>query len=69
MIELLYDDVERHGEAIRSRLELAAGDVLADGKFELVQENGLTLEVDWGAGGEYADGRAAVVGSGVRSDR
>lgn len=47
LIELLYDDVERHVEAIRSRLELAAGDVLADGKFELVQENGLTLEVDW----------------------
>ncbi|MFF9478094.1 major capsid protein [Streptomyces sp. NPDC014733] len=48
LIELLYDDVERHVEAIRSRLELAAGDVLADGKFSLVQENGLTLEVDWG---------------------
>ncbi|GAA1919667.1 major capsid protein [Streptantibioticus ferralitis] len=47
LIELLYDDVERHVEAIRSRLELAAGDVLADGKFSLVQENGLTLEVDW----------------------
>ncbi|MFJ8940002.1 major capsid protein [Streptomyces sp. NPDC102365] len=47
LIELLYDDVERHVEAIRSRLELAAGDVLADGRFGLVQENGLTLEVDW----------------------
>ncbi|MDX3224544.1 major capsid protein [Streptomyces sp. ME19-01-6] len=47
LIELLYDDVERHVEAIRSRLELAAGDVLADGRFSLVQENGLTLEVDW----------------------
>ncbi|MFJ9617859.1 major capsid protein [Streptomyces noursei] len=48
LINLLYDDVERHVEAIRSRLELAAGDVLVDGKFSLVQENGLTLEVDWG---------------------
>ncbi|MFI0772428.1 major capsid protein [Streptomyces sp. NPDC021218] len=47
LIELLYDDVERHMEAIQSRLEMAAGDVLADGKFSLVQENGLTLEVDW----------------------
>ncbi|MEU7640910.1 major capsid protein [Streptomyces sp. NPDC039016] len=47
LINLLYDDVERHVEAIRSRLELAAGDVLVDGKFSLVQENGLTLEVDW----------------------
>ncbi|MFE7117601.1 major capsid protein E, partial [Streptomyces sp. NPDC057654] len=32
LIELLYDDVERHTEAIRSRLELAAGDVLTDGR-------------------------------------
>ncbi|MBY8884766.1 major capsid protein [Streptomyces sp. PTM05] len=47
LIELLYDDVERHVEAIRSRLELAAGNVLATGKFSLLQENGLTLEVDW----------------------
>ncbi|MFE3662511.1 major capsid protein [Streptomyces sp. NPDC059164] len=39
--------MERQVEAVRSRLELAAGDVLADGKFELEQENGLTLEVDW----------------------
>ncbi|WP_033819802.1 major capsid protein [Kitasatospora sp. MBT63] len=48
LIELLYDDVERHVEAIRSRLELAAGDVLLDGKFTLAGENGLTLEVDFG---------------------
>ncbi|MQY11440.1 hypothetical protein SRB5_15580 [Streptomyces sp. RB5] len=48
LIELLYDDVERHVEAIRARLELAAGDVLIDGKFTLTNENGLTIEVDWG---------------------
>ncbi|MEU3049020.1 major capsid protein [Streptomyces sp. NPDC006984] len=48
LIELLYDDVERHVEAIRSRLELAAGDVLTDGKFSLKGENGLTVEVDYG---------------------
>ncbi|GAA3371232.1 hypothetical protein GCM10020367_21060 [Streptomyces sannanensis] len=48
LIELLYDDVERHVEAIRSRLELAAGDVLLDGKFTLTNENNLTTEVDWG---------------------
>ncbi|WP_452835476.1 major capsid protein [Streptomyces liangshanensis] len=47
LIELLYDDVERHVEAIRSRLELAASNVLADGRFTLEQENGLPLEVDW----------------------
>ncbi|WP_424217007.1 major capsid protein (plasmid) [Streptomyces sp. BI20] len=48
LVELLYDDVERHVEAIRSRLELAAGDVLVDGKFSLLGENGLTTEVDYG---------------------
>ncbi|MGW2585876.1 major capsid protein [Streptomyces virginiae] len=48
LVELLYDDVERHVEAIRSRLELAAGDVLLDGKFSLAGENGLTVEVDYG---------------------
>ncbi|MFE4421293.1 major capsid protein [Streptomyces sp. NPDC056817] len=46
--QLLYDDVERHVEAINSRLELAAGDVLTDGKFSLQGENGLTQEVDYG---------------------
>ncbi len=48
LLELLYDDVERHIEAIRSRLELAAGDVLLDGKFTLNGENNLTHEVDFG---------------------
>ncbi|MFE5718989.1 major capsid protein [Streptomyces erythrochromogenes] len=48
LVELLYDDVERHVEAIRSRLELAAGDVLVDGRFSLAGENGLTVEVDYG---------------------
>ncbi|WP_116211593.1 major capsid protein [Streptomyces olivoreticuli] len=47
LVELLYDDVERHVEAIRSRLELAAADVLLDGKFSLTGENGLTVEVDY----------------------
>ncbi|MER5917317.1 major capsid protein [Streptomyces sp. NPDC001982] len=46
--QLLYDDVERHVEAINSRLELAAGGVLTDGKFSLAAENGLTLDVDFG---------------------
>ncbi|MEU8919462.1 major capsid protein [Kitasatospora sp. NPDC048545] len=48
LLELLYDDAERHVEAIRSRLELAAGDVLVDGKFTLNAENGLTIEIDFG---------------------
>ena len=46
LIELLYDDTERHVEAIRARLELAAGDILVDGKFTL-NEGGFVYEVDW----------------------
>lgn len=47
-IELLYDDIERHVESIHNRMELAAGDLLVDGKFSLNGENGLTLEADFG---------------------
>ncbi|WP_165956043.1 major capsid protein [Streptomyces hainanensis] len=46
-VELLYDDVERHVESIRNRMELAAGDLLTDGRFTLVGENGLHLEADF----------------------
>lgn len=48
LVDQLYDDAESHVRAIRARLELAAGDLLTDGKFELVNENGLTLEADFG---------------------
>ncbi|GAA1353660.1 major capsid protein [Streptomyces beijiangensis] len=47
MLELLYDDVERHVEAIQSRLELAAADVLLDGKLS-INENGFITEADFG---------------------
>ncbi|WP_372407442.1 major capsid protein [Streptomyces luteireticuli] len=47
-IESLYDDVERHVESIQNRLELAAGGILATGKFRLDAENGLNLEADFG---------------------
>ncbi|WP_404870861.1 major capsid protein [Kitasatospora griseola] len=47
-MELLCDDAERHIEAIRSGLELAASDVLVDGKFTLDAEKGLTIEIDFG---------------------
>ena len=43
----IIDDIENHVRAIRARLELAAGDLLTDGKFSLVDENGLTLEADF----------------------
>ncbi|WP_327660429.1 MULTISPECIES: major capsid protein [unclassified Streptomyces] len=46
LLELLYDNVERHVEAIKSRLELAAADTLLDGKLP-VSENGYVAEVDF----------------------
>jgi hypothetical protein len=47
LVDSVYEDSEAHVAAIRSRLELAAGDLLIDGKFELIDENGLTLEADF----------------------
>lgn len=44
----VYDDVELNARATLARVELARGDVLADGKFSLAGENGLTLEADFG---------------------
>jgi hypothetical protein len=46
LVEALYDDVAAHVLSIRSRLELAVGDLLTDGKFTLSNENGLTVEYD-----------------------
>ncbi|KQP81580.1 major capsid protein [Aeromicrobium sp. Leaf291] len=48
LVDALYNDVERHVLGIKHRLELAAGDVLEDGIFSLVDENGLTIEADFG---------------------
>lgn len=46
LVELLFDDVAAHTKSVRSRLELAVGDLLTDGKFTLTGENGLTVEYD-----------------------
>ncbi|MFF7795550.1 major capsid protein [Streptomyces sp. NPDC007991] len=46
LVEMLFDDVAAHTKSIRSRLELAVGDLLTDGKFTLTGENGLTVEYD-----------------------
>lgn len=44
----IYDDVEVNARAVRIRMELARGDVLADGKVTIT-ENGLVgLEADYG---------------------
>jgi hypothetical protein len=47
-VELLYGDIERLVESIHNRMELAASDLLVDGKFSLNGEKGLTLEADFG---------------------
>lgn len=50
LVDAVYDDTEHNVRAIRARLELAAGDLLTDRKFSLVDENNLTLEADFGVG-------------------
>jgi hypothetical protein len=48
MIEEIYKDTDNNVRSIYNRVELARGDVLMDGKFTLVNEDGLTLEADFG---------------------
>lgn len=48
IVSAIYDDQANNVRAIRARMELARGDVLTDGKFTLTDENGLTLEADFG---------------------
>ncbi|NKG21103.1 major capsid protein [Paeniglutamicibacter terrestris] len=48
LIDQIYDDATLLTGEILTRMELARGDVLADGKFTLAGENGLTLEADFG---------------------
>lgn len=48
LVNTVYDDTANNVRAIRTRAELARGDVLVDGKFTLTDENGLTLEYDAG---------------------
>ncbi|MFF4409807.1 major capsid protein [Streptomyces sp. NPDC001404] len=46
LVQAVYDDVAAHVLSIRSRMELAAGDLLYDGKFTLQGENNLFVEYD-----------------------
>ncbi|MEU8682988.1 major capsid protein [Streptomyces sp. NPDC048611] len=46
LVQNVYNDAADHVLGVKSRMELAAGDILADGKFTLVGENGLTLEAN-----------------------
>lgn len=47
LIEQLYQDIASHVLAVHQRLEIAAGDLLSDGKFTLTGENGIVVEVDF----------------------
>jgi hypothetical protein len=47
-VEAIYDDAATLVGNVRRRMELARGDVLADGTFTLAGENGLTLAADFG---------------------
>lgn len=48
MIEAIYNDTDNNVRSIYNRIELARGDVLEDAKFTLTNEDGLTLEADFG---------------------
>lgn len=48
LVSAIYDDATNLTRQVHNRMELARGDVLTDGKFNLTAENGLTLEADFG---------------------
>jgi len=60
MIEEIYKDTDNNVRSIYNRVEVARGDVLMDGKFNLVNEDGLTLEADFGLD---ADNNVAPAGA------
>ena len=47
LIDAIYDDATILTQNVRRRMELARGDVLADGKFTLAGEGGLWMEADF----------------------
>lgn len=48
LVSQIYADAERMVRAVQARIEVARGQVLTTGKFTLTNENGLTLEADFG---------------------
>lgn len=53
-IEAIYSDAEQLTREVYNRMELARGDALIDGKFTIVDENGLKgLEADFGLPGTH----------------
>ena len=53
IVDQVYDDGANLAGSIQARMELARGDVLTDAKFTLANENGLTLEADFGLPAEH----------------
>ncbi|MFG2276677.1 major capsid protein [Streptomyces chartreusis] len=46
LVRSIYEDAAAHVLSVKHRMELAAGDLLVDGKFTLTNENGLTIEAN-----------------------
>lgn len=67
MIDQIYDDATLLTGEIRTRMELARGDVLTDGVFTLADENGLTLEADFGVPANHMVSTAAAWSNGATS--
>jgi hypothetical protein len=53
VINQIYDDATNLTGEVLTRMELARGDVLTDGKFTIAGENGLFLEADFGIPGNH----------------
>lgn len=53
IIGQIYDDADAAVRSISARMEIARGDVLTDGKFTLVDEDGLTLEANFDVPGTH----------------
>lgn len=59
-INAIYNDAANGAAEIRNRAEMALGDVLADGKFTLSNEGGLSIEADFGPPGTHVVTAAAA---------
>ncbi len=59
-VQAIYDDAAQLSREVRNRMELARGDVLDDGKFTLPDENGLTLEANFGVDPSHLVSAATV---------
>lgn len=53
VINQIYDDASNLTGEVLTRMELARGDVLTDGKFTLAGENGLHVEANFGVPGNH----------------